>query len=304
MQENGRKNTLVHRCRITFIAVLIMLTTACFNEQAQQVHEPEKSQGTSVNQHHSNASNANPSIDSAVPAQAQTAHHVHWSYEGETGPEYWGALEDDYSTCKRGQQQSTINIEHSKVTTTNDLKPLELNYHTSQAQIVNNGHTIQVNVNDADNEMILENTKYSLVQFHFHHPSEHQIDGHYTEMELHLVHKSETGQNAVLGVLIKSEQENNALEYIWSQLPQQETKEPISLEQSIDIKSLLPTDLHSIRYTGSLTTPPCSEDVNWIVLDHPIEMSQAQIAKFAEIFPDNHRPIQPVLDRTVQSEAD
>lgn len=299
MQENRRKNTVIHRCRLTFIAVLITLTTACSNEQSQQVHEPQNSQVNPVNQHNSNASNVNPSIDSAVPAQAHT---MHWSYEGETGPEYWGALEDDYSTCKRGQQQSPINIEHNKLTTVNDLQPLKLNYHASKAHIVNNGHTIQLNIDDDNNEMILEDTKYTLTQFHFHHPSEHQIDGKHTEMELHLVHKSETGQTAVLGVPIISEQENDAFESIWNQLPQQETKEPISLEQPINIPSLLPTDLHSIRYTGSLTTPPCSENVSWVVLDHPIEMSQAQIAKFAEIFPDNHRPIQPLLDRSVQSE--
>lgn len=298
MRESERKNTGINRCKLIFMSVLITLTAACSNPQSQQVQELGKSQANSVNQHNSNT---NAKTDLAVPAEAHT---VHWSYEGETGPEYWGALEDDYSICKRGQQQSPINIEHSKLTTVNDLQPLELNYEKAKAQIINNGHTIQVNVNEMEpnNEMILENTKYTLAQFHFHHPSEHQIDGKNTEMELHLVHKSESGQTAVVGVLIVNGKENKAFENIWNELPQQETKEPISLGQPIDVQSLLPNDLHSIRYTGSLTTPPCSEDVSWVILDHPIEMSSAQIAKFAQLFPDNHRPVQPLLDRLVQSE--
>ncbi|MFB5759233.1 carbonic anhydrase [Paenibacillus medicaginis] len=234
-------------------------------------------------------------------AAASQASPAHWTYEGDTGPEHWGELDEDYLACKNGTQQSPIDIKHSELTASDTIQPMEVHYGKTEANIQNNGYTIQVGLKDHQNYIVLDGTRFMLAQFHFHHPSEHQIDGQHADMELHFVHKSGDGKTAVLGVLIKKGAENKAFESIWSSMPATETEEAVELEDTVDPASMLPANLHSIRYSGSLTTPPCTEGVSWIVLDNPIEMSQAQIDQFAAIFPDNHRPVQPLGDRKAVS---
>ncbi|MDP4097277.1 carbonic anhydrase family protein [Paenibacillus sp. P96] len=226
---------------------------------------------------------------------------AHWSYEGDTGPEHWGELEADYLACGNGTQQSPIDIKHAHLTTSEILKPIDIHYGNAKASIQNNGYTIQVSLKDNSNYIVLDGTKFTLTQFHFHHPSEHQINGQNADMELHFVHKSENNRTAVLGILIENGSEHMAFESFWDNLPTDETKKTVELESAIDLTSLLPANLQSIHYSGSLTTPPCTENVSWTVLEHPIEMSQEQIAKFAAIFPDNHRPVQPLGDREIDS---
>ncbi|MFB5265353.1 carbonic anhydrase [Paenibacillus enshidis] len=227
---------------------------------------------------------------------------AHWSYEGDTGPEHWGDLNEDFLACKYGTQQSPINIKRSQLTSSDAIQPIEIHYGIAEANIQNNGHTIQVSLKDANPYIMLDGSRFTLAQFHFHHPSEHQINGQNADMELHFVHQSEDGKTAVLGVLINNGAENKAFESIWSSMPAKETEETVELEGTINLASMLPENLHSIRYNGSLTTPSCTEGVSWIVLDNPIEMSQAQIDQFAAIFPDNHRPVQPLGERKVVSE--
>ncbi|MFB5681364.1 carbonic anhydrase [Paenibacillus terreus] len=234
-------------------------------------------------------------------ASASQASPAHWTYEDDAGPEHWGELDEDYLACKNGTEQSPIDINHSQLTASNSLKPVEVHYGKTEANIQNNGHTIQVTLKDNKNYIMLDGTKFTLAQFHFHHPSEHQIDGQKADMELHFVHKSEDGKTAVLGVLIKNGSENKAFGNVWSSMPAKETEEAVELEGTIDLASMLPANLHSIRYSGSLTTPPCTEGVSWTVLDNPIEMSQAQIDQFAVIFSDNHRPVQPLGERKVMN---
>jgi carbonic anhydrase len=230
---------------------------------------------------------------------ADVHQEVHWSYEGETGPEHWDDLSSANSACLNGQEQSPINIEISQVKANQQLEKLEIHYISTKFSLTNNGHAVQGNPTATNNSIIVEGKEDKLVQFHFHTPSEHQFNGQNFDMELHLVHKDANNQLAILGVMIKEGALNTAFEKAWKILPKEETTEDIQLADPIDFMNVIPKDQHSFRYNGSLTTPPCSEEVKWIVLEQPIEMSKEQIDTFRQIFPDNHRPVQPLNERDV-----
>lgn len=230
------------------------------------------------------------------------AHQAHWSYEGETSPEHWAELDELFTTCSTGTAQSPINILHEKVKDDESLSPIKVEYSPSQVAIINNGHTIQVNLKNQDNPIIIEGKTYTLQQFHFHLPSEHEVDGKHADMELHFVHQSEEGTLAVLSVLITKGTENAELNKLWSVLPTEESKQETAIESTFDLNKLLPADLHSFRYQGSLTTPPCSEGVQWIVLENPVQWSEEQIGKFEAIFPHDNRPVQTLGDREIDSD--
>lgn len=225
-------------------------------------------------------------------------HEIHWSYSGDTGPEYWAALDSSLKACGRGMEQSPINLEDAKANATSEAN-IQINYQPSSFTIKNNGHTVQADANTDENSIVIDGKEYKLVQFHFHVPSEHQMEGKNLDMELHLVHKNADDQLAVLGVLIKAGKENKTLAELWSKLPKEESEENILLEEEINLSSLLPQDKTAYHYNGSLTTPPCSEGVKWTVFAEPISVSQEQIDLFASVFPDNHRPVQPWNDRDV-----
>jgi len=218
-----------------------------------------------------------------------------WSYKGEHGPEHWGDVKTDYAACKTGKNQSPIDIT-SAVST--DLPPITFDYRAVPLRIINNGHTIQVNYAEGSS-ISFGGKSYQLVQFHFHHPSEEKINGKGFDMVAHLVHKSPEGSLAVVAVLIKKGQANKFIEALWAHLPKEEGKEEVPMNVTIDVSKLLPAKLGYYTYTGSLTTPPCSEGVTWLVLKTPIELSDAQINKFAQFYKHNARPVQPLNDRAV-----
>ncbi len=222
------------------------------------------------------------------------AHHkAHWSYEGETGPEHWGSLSDDYVLCGSGQAQSPIDIRGVNVI---DSKPIEFHYQPSKLHVVNNGHTIQVNY-DPGSYMIKDGVRYDLLQFHFHAPSEHAIEGRQSDLVAHLVHKSEDGRLAVVGVLFNVGDANETLKPIWEIMPQEKGKADADVE--INAADLLPEERTYFHYMGSLTTPPCSEGVNWNVMATPLSASVEQIEAFTAIFPLSVRPLQPLNNREV-----
>lgn len=165
----------------------------------------------------------------------------------------------------------------------------------------NNGHTIQANVKEGKATFKIGEKSYQLAQFHFHLPSEHELDGKAYEMELHFVHKSEAGELAVLSVLLKSGAENKEFAEFWSSIPKERTKEDVAIESTVDLATLLPADKAYFRYAGSLTTPPCSQNVTWTVLKNPTDVSQAQIDLFKSIFAMNARPVQELKSRVVHS---
>jgi carbonic anhydrase len=236
------------------------------------------------------------------PTSATNVQKAHWSYEGDTSPEHWAELDQLFTTCKVGNSQSPVNILEEKVKEDGSLSPIQVQYSPSNVALINNGHTIQVNLKNQDNKITIEGKTYTLQQFHFHLPSEHEVNGSHTDMELHFVHKDEEGKLAVLSVLITKGTENTELNRLWSKLPVEETDEEVAIDGVFDMNPLLPADLHSYRYQGSLTTPPCTEGVQWIVLENTIPWSEAQIDKFKAIFPHDNRPVQPLGEREINAD--
>ncbi|MCD0424105.1 carbonic anhydrase family protein [Rubrivivax sp. JA1024] len=210
---------------------------------------------------------------------------AHWSYDGAPGK--WGDLQSDFRMCKLGTEQTPIDldagIKGELGVVLHDYKPMPL-------RILNNGHTIQVNA-DPGSACVVDGTRYELLQFHFHHPSEHLVGGKRFEMECHFVHKSAAGALAVTGVLIRPGSENGALKAVFDQMPEHAGAE-LRAGSSLDPAAVLPRSGGYFRYMGSLTTPPCSEGLTWTVFKEPIELSAAQIQRFAALFPNNARPVQ------------
>lgn len=232
----------------------------------------------------------------AAPGLLSAAEHAgaHWSYEGTTGPDHWGALSSEFNTCGLGLHQTPIDLSSA---VHGDAGHLDFAYRPLPLRIVNNGHTIQVNA-DEGCAMTIGDTRYDLVQMHFHHPSEHLIDGRAFDMEAHLVHRSADGKLAVLGVMIDAGAENAALGAIFAAMPKREGPE-ISANATFDPGAMLPNGRSAFRYHGSLTTPPCSEGLTWTVFREPITASPGQIAAFAALYPNNARPVQPMNDRVL-----
>ena len=220
---------------------------------------------------------------------------VHWSYEGDTGPEHWGDLSPDYAACSNGVEQSPVDI---PADTPVNPPNISFSYQPSAVNIINNGHTIQV-AYDPGSSITLDGTTYKLEQFHFHTASEHAVAGAHDPMELHLVHKNAQGGLAVVGVLLKAGAENPAYASVFQNLPTQVSEQPVPVAgATVDANQLLPAQRSYWRYNGSLTTPPCSEGVKWLVMNTPVELSDAQIAAFTAIIKNNERPVQPLNSRT------
>lgn len=219
---------------------------------------------------------------------------IHWSYHGEHGAEHWGEMAG-FETCKIGKVQSPVNI-NTKSVKKGTPNPIKFNYNSSQAQIINNGHTIQVNI--PEGQTIEVNGKsYQLLQFHFHAPSEEGFDKKRFPMVAHLVHKSDDGQLAVVAVLMQSGAHNGIFKRIFDELPKTEHEKAYLAKLNLDL--ILPEDREYYKFEGSLTTPPCTEGVKWHVLKKPIELSSAQIKAFQKLYPMNARPLQPLNEREI-----
>jgi carbonic anhydrase len=211
----------------------------------------------------------------------------HWSYEGTTGPEHWGELQADFKVCQLGLVQTPIDLTGG---VTGDLGAVTLDYKPLPLRIVNNGHTIQVNA-EPGCSCVIGGIRYELLQFHFHHPSEHLLSGKRLDLEVHLVHRSAAGDLAVIGVLVRPGEKNPALQQVFDAMPPKEGPETRPAG-AIDPLALLPGKVDYFRYMGSLTTPPCSEGLTWTVFRDSIEASPEQIKQFAALFANNARPVQ------------
>lgn len=224
---------------------------------------------------------------------------VHWNYDGSSaeGPQSWGELCVDYTPCS-GTSQSPVNI--AGATDDISLKALDETFGTSSTHIVNNGHTIQFN-SDAGTKLTFGGEVYELLQFHTHTPSEHTINGVSFPLEIHFVHKNAaTGKLAVIGVLVKEGAENAFLKHFGDHLPATEDAKFDDGALTFSIADFLPTNKSYFTYGGSLTTPPCSEIVSWVVLENPVEATHAQIEDFHELEHSNNRPIQLLNGRTIK----
>jgi len=232
--------------------------------------------------------------EQAVPEK----HEVHWGYEGEGAPAHWGSLKPEYATCGSGLYQSPIDINK---TIAASLDKIDFSYKDSPLRIINNGHSIQVNYEPGSSATI-DGETYELLQFHFHAPSEHTVKGTFYDMEMHLVHKNSKDELAVIGVMLKKGKPNNIIQVLWDNIPAEVNQENTVSGISVNAAGLLPSDRGYYHYFGSLTTPPCTEGVNWSVLKTPIEVSEEQIAKFRTVMGvDNNRPVLPVNKRFVLS---
>ena len=232
----------------------------------------------------------------AATAGAQASEQSpHWEYKGKAGATHWGDLEQDYASCKLGKEQSPIDIRGAKKA---KLDPIGFHYTAGDAEIVNNGHTVQVNL-AAGGTIDLSDGEYKLLQFHFHTPSEEKIKGKNYPLVAHLVHKNAAGNLAVVAVLFKVGKENAALKQVFASLPGK-AGDKQALEGGIDLTSLLPAEQGYYAFKGSLTTPPCSEGVRWQVLKTTSEISAKQLAAFRKLYPMNARPVQPLNGREVQ----
>ena len=222
------------------------------------------------------------------------AEGAHWTYEGATGPAKWGDIDAASKVCSAGSQQSPIDI---IAPVKAQLPSLHIAWGKTAESIVNNGHTIQLNASKGST-ITVGSEPYTLVQFHFHHPSEHLIGGKSFDMEVHFVHAHASGGLAVLGALMVAGKSNSVFSNIVTMMPRDEG-EPVKSGLGIDPNGLLPARLAYYRYPGSLTTPPCSETVEWLLLTAPIQAAQADIAEFAKLFPMNARQAQKANRRTV-----
>jgi len=224
---------------------------------------------------------------------------VHWSYSGATGPQSWSQLQPEFSTCAVGKRQSPINIDDT-TTLQGPAEALQFNYQPSNAVVVNNGHTIQVNL-QGNNTLTVRGSTYALLQFHFHTPSEEQVNYRNFAMVVHLVHRNAEGQLAVVAVLLEPGEANALIDKVWTYMPldvNDAVRTPAGL---IDVSELLPKDQRYYQFMGSLTTPPCTEGVLWMVLKQPTQISAAQLRLFQQLYPNNARPVQPLNNRPVRS---
>lgn len=230
----------------------------------------------------------------AVSGGVGAADSSHWGYSGHEGPEYWGELAEDYSTCTSGKNQSPINLQNM---IESDLEPINIQYQVGGNQIINNGHTIQVNYSPGSN-ISLDGYKFELKQFHFHVPSENHIDGKAYPMEAHFVHADTKGNLAVIAVMIEEGEANESMSKAWATMPEEEG-DKYNLSPSVSAEGLLPANRDYYRFNGSLTTPPCSEGVWWLVMKDSVTATKAQIGEFSQAMKHpNNRPIQPLNARS------
>jgi carbonic anhydrase len=219
-----------------------------------------------------------------------------WDYGSQHGPVHWGALKPEFATCSAGHHQSPIDIGKTQAA---DLPPLQFDYHPTPLNIVDNGHTIMVKYAPGSS-LRVGDRQFTLQQFHFHRPSEEKIHGKGYEMSVHLVHADAAGHLGVVAVLLEGGKEQPLLRTVWNDLPKEKEKEEAPQGVEIDAANILPADHGYYTFEGSLTTPPCSENVTWFVLKQPVSVSADEVTQFSKLYRDNARPIQPLHDRVVK----
>lgn len=220
---------------------------------------------------------------------------IHWGYEGAGSPENWARLSPDYALCGSGKRQSPIDIRDGIRV---DLEPIQFDYRPATFRVIDNGHTVQVTLPAGG--IVLLGKYYQLTQLHFHRPSEEMVNGKAFDMVAHLVHRADDGKLAVVAVLLETGAENAFVQTVWNNLPLEKNAEVAPPTQMLDPIQLLPASRNYYTYMGSLTTPPCTEDVLWLVLKQPQQISPEQLAIFARLYKNNARPVQPGFGRLIK----
>ena len=236
----------------------------------------------------------------ACVASAQTAStDTKWDYLGKYGPLNWGKLDPAWKACSTGKEQSPVDIRDAKLNKA--LQPIEFHYMAGPVEMVNNGHTIQVNVAPGS-YIVYEGVRYDLVQFHFHHPSEESVKGKLSDMVVHLLHKSSDGKLAVVAVrLIENRDAPNALlSTLWPSMPKA-AGQTAKISDMVNPGGFLPADRGYWTYTGSLGTPPCTEGVKYLIFQQQMPVSREQIRAFTALYPVNSRPLQDLHGRKIEA---
>jgi carbonic anhydrase len=235
------------------------------------------------------------SAAAAASPHGATSDAAHWDYKGDAGPQSWGKLKPEFAQCATGTRQSPIDIRDGiKV----ELDAVRFDYKPSHFRVIDNGHTVQVNV-AAGNSIEIIGRRYELLQFHFHRPSEERINGRLFDMVAHLVHKDMEGRLAVIAVLLDRGSAHPLIQTVWNNLPLEKGEE-LAARIALDLNALLPADRSYFTYMGSLTTPPCSEGVLWMVMKEPVTISAEQIGIFSRLYPMNARPVQSASGRLIK----
>ncbi len=240
---------------------------------------------------------AAPLLTAIVLAGAAHANEaVHWSYAGPTGPGNWADLSPYFATCTTGQAQSPVDLGEASSPQQARNNPI-FRWQPFRPAVVNNGHTIEVRAHGLGGAVVLDGLRYELLQFHFHHPSEHTVDGWHMPMEMHFVHRSDTGALLVVGAFLTVGPANPVIAGLWDALPHAGAQ--LRLDTAINPGGLLPKERDYVRYAGSLTTPPCTEGVTWLVFADPVTVSSDQLREFLALFPRNNRPVRDLNGRTL-----
>jgi carbonic anhydrase len=235
-----------------------------------------------------------PARAAPVPAAAAPASPA-WSYEGDSGPEHWARLSPDFALCGSGRRQSPIDIRDGFAV---ELEPVVFDYRPVPFTVTDTGRTLQVGLAPGSH-IEVEGSRYALEQLLFRHPAEEVVDGRRAEMSVHLVHRDGEGRLAIVAVPLERGAALPPVQAVWNHLPLS-SGEPVQARTALDPGGLLPADRRYFTYIGSLTTPPCTEGVRWIVLKTPVQVSEAQIRFFARLHPMNARPVQAAAGRIVK----
>ncbi len=220
---------------------------------------------------------------------------VHWGYEGKSGPRHWMELEEDFALCGQGKNQSPVNLSQMVDA---KLPPLQIDYQGTGTEVINNGHTIQVNYQPGST-LVVDGDRFELKQFHFHSPSENRINGKAFPLEGHFVHADKNGNLAVIAVMFEEGQANDVLSKVWEKMPASAGGKS-RLKQTVSANDLLPAKRDYYRFNGSLTTPPCTEGVRWFVMKQPVTISGQQVKKFSHVMHHpNNREVQPLNARVI-----
>jgi len=235
-----------------------------------------------------------------VAAVAAAQSGANWDYSGKTGPLNWGHLDPAYKACSQGHEQSPIDIRGARLN--KSLQPIEFHYLAGPVTLENTGKTIVVHV-DPGSYILVDGQRYELEQFHFHHPSEEAVKGKLTDMDVHLVHKSSDGKLAVIAVRFSMERgdPNAVLAALWPQLPSK-AGTTVKVTDMINAGGFLPADRGYWTYTGSLSTPPCTEGVRWFVFQDVLSISRSQVRALTSLFPVNSRPLQDPHGRKIEAD--
>lgn len=243
----------------------------------------------------------------AAPGSTDHEHHYfhkkekqdapEWGYKGKLGPQHWAELSPKFKLAAAGKRQSPIDLAKMKE---KKLPPIKFDYKPCKIRLVYNGHTIE-DMEEQGSTIKVDGETYELKQFHFHSPSEHTLHGKHFDMEMHLVHMNDAGEIAVVGVFIDEGQANEWFGPVWDYLPTKGNKKR-DFDMKINVADVLPENRDYTGYSGSLTTPPCSEQVKWMILNRPIKLSKAQINAFRKTIDGNNRPVQPLNGRVVYTD--